>query len=92
MALRPCIGRINSGLPVAAAEANGDPLLAFFVLAVYTECRPGELLALKWADVAWEAGSGRRVEGPVQWLLLAASGRSIAHTHLRGAAETFVRT
>ena len=43
-------------------------------------------------DVAWEAGSGRRVEGPVQWLLLAAAGRSIAHTHLRGAAETFVHT
>lgn len=41
---------------LATAEANGDPLLAFFVLAVYTGCRPGELLALKWADVAWEAG------------------------------------
>ena len=35
-------------------------------------------------DVAWEAGSGRRVEGPVQWLLLAAAGRTIAHDHLRG--------
>lgn len=35
-------------------------------------------------DVAWESGSGRRVEGPVQWLLLAAAGRTVAHQHLRG--------
>jgi uncharacterized protein (TIGR03083 family) len=42
-------------------------------------------------DVAWQAGAGRRVEGPVQWLLLAAAGRTVAHAHLRGAAETFAR-
>ncbi|HEX5917635.1 MAG TPA: maleylpyruvate isomerase family mycothiol-dependent enzyme [Nocardioides sp.] len=42
-------------------------------------------------DVAWQAGSGRRVEGPVQWLLLAATGRAVAHDHLRGAVETFAR-
>lgn len=35
-------------------------------------------------DVAWETGAGRRVEGPVQWLLLAAAGRVVAHEHLRG--------
>jgi uncharacterized protein (TIGR03083 family) len=35
-------------------------------------------------DVAWEWGSGRRVEGPVQWLLLAAGGRVVAHEHLSG--------
>ncbi|MFC7358639.1 maleylpyruvate isomerase family mycothiol-dependent enzyme [Nocardioides astragali] len=35
-------------------------------------------------DVAWETGAGRRVEGPVQWLLLAAAGRVVAHDHLRG--------
>jgi uncharacterized protein (TIGR03083 family) len=35
-------------------------------------------------DVDWEWGSGRRVEGPVQWLLLAASGRAVAHEHLTG--------
>ena len=35
-------------------------------------------------DVAWEAGSGSRVEGPVQWLLLAAAGRVVAHEHLSG--------
>ena len=35
-------------------------------------------------DVAWESGAGRRVEGPVQWLLLAAAGREVAHDHLRG--------
>jgi uncharacterized protein (TIGR03083 family) len=35
-------------------------------------------------DVAWEAGSGRRVEGPVQWLLLAAAGRATAREHLSG--------
>lgn len=35
-------------------------------------------------DVAWEWGSGRRVEGPVQWLLLAAAGRVVAHEHLSG--------
>ena len=35
-------------------------------------------------DVAWETGAGRRVEGPVQWLLLAAAGRVIAHDHLQG--------
>jgi integrase len=38
------------------AGARGDPLLALFVLAVYTGCRPGELLALKWPDVDWDAG------------------------------------
>ena len=35
-------------------------------------------------DVDWEWGSGRRVEGPVRWLLLAASGRAVAHEHLTG--------
>ena len=35
-------------------------------------------------DVAWEWGSGRRVEGPIQWLLLAAGGRIVAHGHLSG--------
>lgn len=35
-------------------------------------------------DVDWASGSGRRVAGPVQWLLLAAAGRAVAHDHLRG--------
>jgi uncharacterized protein (TIGR03083 family) len=35
-------------------------------------------------DEPWEWGSGRRVEGPVGWLLLAASGRAEAHQHLSG--------
>ena len=35
-------------------------------------------------DVTWEWGSGRRVEGPIQWLLLAAAGRAVAHEHLSG--------
>ena len=35
-------------------------------------------------DVAWETGVGRRVEGPVQWLLLAAAGRVVARDHLQG--------
>jgi uncharacterized protein (TIGR03083 family) len=35
-------------------------------------------------DVAWEWGSGRPVEGPIQWLLLASAGRVVAHEHLRG--------
>jgi uncharacterized protein (TIGR03083 family) len=35
-------------------------------------------------DVAWEWGSGRPVEGPIQWLLLAAGGRVVAHEHLSG--------
>ena len=35
-------------------------------------------------DVDGEWGSGRRVEGPIQWLLLAAAGRVIAHDHLSG--------
>jgi integrase len=39
-----------------AADAADDPLQAFFWLAVYTGCRPSELLALKWQDVEWEAG------------------------------------
>jgi integrase len=41
---------------LAAADAAGNSLLAYFVLAVYTGCRPGELLALKWDDVRWDAG------------------------------------
>ena len=43
-------------------------------------------------DVAWQAGSGRRVEGPVQWLLLADAGRSAAHDHLGGAVEALARS
>ena len=35
-------------------------------------------------DVDWASGSGRRIAGPVQWLLLAAAGRAVAHDHLRG--------
>lgn len=35
-------------------------------------------------DVDWASGSGRRVAGPVQWLLLAAAGRAVAHDHVRG--------
>jgi uncharacterized protein (TIGR03083 family) len=38
-------------------------------------------------DVAWERGAGRRVEGPVRWLLLAASGRAVAHQHLSGRVD-----
>jgi uncharacterized protein (TIGR03083 family) len=41
-------------------------------------------LHLVATDADWEWGSGRRVEGTVQWLLLAAAGRSVAHQHLRG--------
>lgn len=41
-------------------------------------------LHLVATDAEWEWGSGRRVEGTVQWLLLAAAGRSVAHQHLRG--------
>lgn len=35
-------------------------------------------------DVAWEWGSGHRIEGPIPWLLLAAGGRVVAHEHLSG--------
>ncbi|WP_439937597.1 maleylpyruvate isomerase family mycothiol-dependent enzyme [Nocardia sp. N13] len=35
-------------------------------------------------DVDWAAGAGRPVVGPVQWLLLGAAGRSVAHDHLSG--------
>ena len=41
-------------------------------------------LHLVATDVAWEWGSGRRVEGEVRWLLLAAAGRAVAHDHLSG--------
>ena len=44
-------------------------------------------LHLVATDVPWEWGEGRRVEGPVGWLLLAASGRTVAHQHLRGAVH-----
>lgn len=37
-------------------------------------------------DVTWDWGSGRRVEGPIRWLLLAAAGRVVAHQHLTGQA------
>lgn len=35
-------------------------------------------------DESWEWGAGRRIEGPVRWLLLAVSGRAAAHQHLSG--------
>lgn len=42
-------------------------------------------------DDAWEWGAGRRIEGPVRWLLLAASGREVAHQHLRGEVRALAR-
>lgn len=41
-------------------------------------------LHLVATDVAWEWGSGHRVEGEARWLLLAAAGRAAAHDHLSG--------
>lgn len=38
-------------------------------------------------DVDWQYGSGHRVEGPIQWLLLAAAGRTLAHDHLSGQVD-----
>ena len=35
-------------------------------------------------EVDWAAGAGRPIVGPVQWLLLAAAGRAVAHDHLSG--------
>ena len=43
-------------------------------------------------DVAWELGAGRRIEGPVQWLLLAAAGRAVAHEHLTGQVGILTRS
>lgn len=38
-------------------------------------------------DEGWSFGSGRVVEGPLKWLLLAAGGRQVAHEHLTGDVE-----
>lgn len=43
-------------------------------------------------DAAWEWGAGRRIEGPVRWLLLAASGRTVAHEHLTGHMAVLTRS
>ena len=40
-----------------AARARGDRWLALWTLAAYSGCRPGEMLALHWEDVNWEAGA-----------------------------------
>ena len=40
----------------SAAEA-GDRLTALWTLAVYSGCRQGELLGLKWEDLDWEEGT-----------------------------------
>ena len=42
-----------------AARAAGDRLEAFYVLAVHTGMRPGELLGLKWEDVDLDRASLR---------------------------------
>lgn len=42
-------------------------------------------------DETWEWGAGRRIEGPVRWLLLAASGRAVAHQHLSGEVRALAR-
>ena len=42
-------------------------------------------------DETWEWGAGRRIEGPVRWLLLAASGREMAHQHLSGEVRALAR-
>src|SRR5262249_44924166 len=41
------------------AAAAGDPLEAFYVLAITTGLRRGELLGLQWADVDLDAGELR---------------------------------
>jgi len=38
-----------------AAEAAGDPLRAFWNVAIYSACRRGELLGLTWADLDLDA-------------------------------------
>lgn len=37
-------------------EARADRLEALWTLAVYSGCRPGELLALQWQDIDWGGG------------------------------------
>ncbi|MGI8912454.1 MAG: site-specific integrase [Chloroflexota bacterium] len=36
--------------------AVNDRLMALWTLAVYSGCRPGELLALRWQDIDWKIG------------------------------------
>lgn len=38
------------------SEETDDRWQALWMLAAYSGCRPGELLALTWSDVAWDAG------------------------------------
>ncbi len=40
-----------------SADAAEDRFRALWVIGVYTGCRPGELLALKWRDVEWETST-----------------------------------
>ena len=48
--------------PLDTARGAGDRLEAFYVLAVRTGMRPGELLGLKWEDVDLrEVGASLRV-------------------------------
>ncbi len=49
----------------AAAEARGDRLWPLYTLAIYTGLRHGELLALRWTDIDFEAGT-MRVAGTLQ--------------------------
>ena len=52
----PPAGAGRGRAPARHTEAAADPLRAFFSLGLYAGCRPGELLALQWADVDWQRG------------------------------------
>ena len=39
---------------IALAEEDGDGLAALWTLAIYSGCRQGELLGLKWSDVDFD--------------------------------------
>lgn len=40
-----------------SAEAHGDPLVGLWTTMVYSGCREGELLGLRWSDVDLDAGT-----------------------------------
>lgn len=76
---------IEHVMPLSAAVLAADRVLS--MPAPFRLRPPFKGVRFEAIDVDWSWGEGAVVSGPIQWLLLAAAGRSAAHQHLSGDVE-----
>lgn len=73
-------------MPVDAAAAAADRVVSLPRRMRLWRVPHGVRLVATDAD--WAYGEGHRVEGELRWILLALTGREVAHTRLCGATES----